>query len=154
MLQRSTPHVRAQPGSVKNGNGHKPRRRRPPLTSTALTGTVLTSLCAQLRNNPAWLALLTVDIAAGRMPVSDLTRAQARKLTGASVGYTATAARLTPEERKKVNDGVATFAEFHNRPRQITDADLDRFVIRVGAGRVMAALDRHTSPDLPLVAAE
>ena len=103
--------------------------------------------------SPSHRALLALDIEAGKVRVVNHTRKQARALTGASVGYTNTAAKLTPDQRQKVERGQVSLAAFHNKPRQPTDAALLHYIEKVGANRVMAALDKYTEPQLPLVAA-
>jgi hypothetical protein len=98
-------------------------------------------------------ALLALDIEAGKVRVVNHTRKQARALTGASVGYTNTAAKLPPDQRQKVERGQVSLAAFHNK-RQPSDAALIDYIEKVGADRVLAALDKYTEPQLPLVAAE
>ena len=39
----------------------------------------------------------------------------------------------------------------YRNANSLTDTDIDRLVGEIGAARLMAALDRHTSPELPLV---
>jgi hypothetical protein len=103
--------------------------------------------------SPSHRALLALDIETGKARVINHTRKQARALTGASVGYTNTAAKLTPDQRQKVERGQLSLAAFHNK-HQPTDAALLQYIEKVGADRVMAALDRYTEPQFPLVAAE
>jgi hypothetical protein len=105
------------------------------------------------KNSPSHRALLAVDLVSGTVQVSRFTRAQARVLTGASYGYVNTAAKLNPEQRQKVERGQLSLAAFHNK-RQPSDAALLQYIEKVGADRVMAALDRYTEPQFPLVAAE
>jgi len=98
------------------------------------------------RISPSHKALLALDLMSGTVSVSRFTGAQARVLAGASYGYVATAAKLTPEQRRLVECGLSLSA-FHNR-HQPTDAALDDYIIKVGADRVMEALDRYTQPQL------
>lgn len=44
--------------------------------------------------------------------------------------------------------GQLSLSVAHNRKRELSDADLDRFITRVGAERVLQALDRFTQPRL------
>jgi hypothetical protein len=88
----------------------------------------------------------------GVVEISRPTPKQAQLLLKVSKGYFTTAARLSATERQQVEQGTVSFSSLHNRPP--TDSDIDRFIQRAGANRVMAALDRYTQPQLPLVAAE
>jgi hypothetical protein len=99
------------------------------------------------RLSPSHRALLALDIEAGKVRVVNHTRKQARSLTGASVGYTNTAAKLPPDQRVKVECGQVSLAAFHNK-RQPSDAALIDYIIKVGADRVMEVLDRYTQPSL------
>jgi hypothetical protein len=94
--------------------------------------------------SPTELALLAHDIEMGKKMWADHTRAQALALTKASAGYTASVAKLTPGERKQVEQGQLLLSKLHNK--QMSDTALDRFIARVGADRVMAAIDRYTQP--------
>jgi hypothetical protein len=119
---------------------------RPPAPTKTISGHKL----SRCHMSPARRALLAVDIAAGKVVVDDLTRAQARALTGASVGYVHTAAELTPAQREQVECGLLSLSAIHNGSP--TDAAIDRFVAKAGANRVMAALDRYTQPRFAFVA--
>jgi hypothetical protein len=46
--------------------------------------------------------------------------------------------------------GVSPSSLYHarNGQRELSDADIDRFIARAGVEKVFAALDRHTSPQL------
>ena len=92
-------------------------------------------------------ALLAVDMARGLVEISQLTPHQARQLLGVSAGYFATAARLSAAECQQVEQGAVS--SLHNN-RPPTDFDIDRFIKRAGADRVMVGLGRHTQPQLPL----
>src|SRR5262245_16305710 len=61
-------------------------------------------------------ALLALELEIGNARLVCPTRAQARALTGASLGYVITARRLTPAERQLVERGVTSLNSFHNRP--------------------------------------
>jgi hypothetical protein len=92
-------------------------------------------------------ALLAVDLARGLVG-PHLTPWQARQLLKVSTGDFFTAARLSVAERQQVEQGTVSFSALHNRPP--TDFDIDRFIRRAGANRVMAGLDRFTQPQAPL----
>ena len=81
-----------------------------------------------------------------------LTRRQAIAVTGASAGYVATATRLSAQEREQVEAGKLSPSSVHNAPP--SDAAIDKFIVKAGADRVMAGLDRYTQPSLFSVAAE
>ena len=103
--------------------------------------------------NPSHLALLAVDLETGRARLSaPLTRRQAIAVTGASAGYVATATRLSAQEREQVEAGKLSPSSVHNAPP--SDAAIDKFIVKAGADRVMAGLDRYTQPSLFSVAAE
>jgi hypothetical protein len=76
---------------------------------------------------------------------------RARRMTGASYGYASTAVKLSVEQRELVRRGSLSLAQFHAAP-PVSDKTIDRFIAKAGADRVMAALDRFTTP--PLIAAE
>jgi hypothetical protein len=111
-----------------------------------INGRKLAKRCKSL--SPAHRALLAVALETGDVRLARLTRAQARLLTGASRGYVVTVRRLTPAERRQVELGLVSLVSLHNRPP--TDADIDRFIRKAGANRVLAAIDRFTSPEPPL----
>ena len=73
-------------------------------------------------------------------------------MTGASAGYVATATRLSAQEREQVEAGKLSPSSVHNAPP--SDAAIDKFIVKAGADRVMAGLDRYTQPSLFSVAAE
>ena len=101
--------------------------------------------------NPSHLALLAVDLETGRARLSaPLTRRQAIAVT--SAGYVATATRLGAQEREQVEAGKLSLSSVHNAPP--SDAAIDKFIVKAGADRVMAGLDRYTQPSLFSVAAE
>src|SRR5262245_55907563 len=103
--------------------------------------------------NPSHLALVAVDLETGRARLSaPLTRRQAIAVTGASAGYVATATRLSAQEREQVEAGKLSLSSVHNAPP--SNAAIDKFIVKAGADRVMAGLDRHTQPSLFSVAAE
>src|SRR5262249_53186193 len=97
-------------------------------------------------------ALLAVDLARGLVEVSHLTPGQAQQLLKVSAGYFFTAARLSAAERQQVAEGATSFSSLHHN-HSPTDFEIDRFIQRAGANRIMAGLDRFTQPQLPLVAA-
>lgn len=107
------------------------------------------------RINIDWRALLAADMAAGRVNVRGLTLRQAAKLVGVSFGYVHTASKLSPEQRQQVETGKLTVAAVHRPKPALSDADIDAIVAnygidhvvaRLGAHKVMDALDRLTAP--------
>jgi hypothetical protein len=124
------------------------------------------------RSAPSQKAVITHDLRTGRLEVGPLTWAQSLALTGASSGYAYTASQLTDAERAAVDLGQS-LSVWHLKPDAFTTALtrtmnevmrgtfrdeavdvgtlVDRLVERY-PDRVMAALDRHTSPELPLAA--
>jgi hypothetical protein len=113
-----------------------------------LTGRQLARSARQL--NPTARAVLSEQLRAGSVQVMKLTAGQARRLSGASFGYANALHRATRQEWDDVVSGRRKLADLVNKP--MSDAALDKLIIKLGPGRVMAALDRHTSPSL--VAAE
>jgi hypothetical protein len=92
----------------------------------------------------AFRALLAHEMQAGAVCIHHLSRRQAVALTSASWGYVSTIAKMTPDEREQLGDGRLSLSAVHNRAP--TDADVDRIVAKLGAERVLAALDRATAP--------
>ena len=103
--------------------------------------------------NPTKRALLAADIEAGKVIIEKPTARQARVLAGANAPYTNAARKLSPTERAACRIGRLNLAEKARERRPITDAKLDSLINRIGADRMMAALDRYTRPPLPFVAA-
>jgi hypothetical protein len=97
-------------------------------------------------------ALLAVDLVRGLVEISDLTPGQARQLLKAGAGYFATAAKLSVAERRQIEQGAVSLSSLHHNNTP-SDLDIDRFIRRAGANRVLAGLDRYTQPQLPPVAA-
>jgi hypothetical protein len=104
--------------------------------------------------NPTKRALLAADIEAGRVIIEKPTARQARVLARANIPYANAARKLSPTERAACRIGRLNLAEKARERRPISDAKLDKLIGKIGAGRMMAALDRYTSPELPLVAAK
>ncbi len=80
-----------------------------------------------------------------------ITIRQAIRKTGASLGYTITSLRLSPEQREAVRRGEASLSAFHADP-PITNKMIDAFITKVGLERVWQRLDYLTMPTL--IAAE
>jgi hypothetical protein len=99
--------------------------------------------------SPTFRALLARDLETGAVRLHNLTRRQACRIMQVSVGYVTTVARTDPENRKKLEVGQVSLAALHTTP---TDRQLDRLNARVGADRVMAALDRYTRPQFKFAA--
>jgi hypothetical protein len=104
--------------------------------------------------NPTHCALLAHELESGGVQLRLLTRTQALSLTKASNGYVTTVARLTPQQRVRVENGWLALASVHQQRRTPSNPEIiDRIVVELGVESVMSALDRLTQP-VPLVAAE
>lgn len=126
---------------------HPPGTSSPPRpTARDINGHKLARALKNKNISPAHRALLAHNLEIGAAYLHHLTRQQSLALTDASGGYVASVANLTPEEREQVNTGKLSLSVVHNRKREPTDAQLDRLVARIGADRVMAALDRLPAP--------
>ena len=66
--------------------------------------------------------------------------------TGTAINDLAATPRKTPQRNRE--------RLLYRNANSLTDTDIDRLVREIGAARLMVALDRHTSPELPLQAAE
>ena len=99
--------------------------------------------------SPEKRALLAHDLERGAR-LENLTRAQAAAMTKVAPSYIATVDRASAEERKQLGYGWLTLSWLHNahRRRPVTDADVERIVKKIGADRIMRALDKITSPVL------
>jgi hypothetical protein len=96
---------------------------------------------------PTQAALLAYELEVGTARLREIPRREACRLTGASVGYVATIAKASPEERAAILRGDLPVTRLHNKPKALpTDDELDRLVAMIGADRIMAALDRYTQP--------
>ena len=91
-------------------------------------------------------AVITADLAAGRLVIANPTLEQARGLTGASRGYAHTATTLSPTQRQAVRSGHIKLVDIHLRHPSLSDAGIDRLVRRLGPDRLWSAIDRLTSP--------
>jgi hypothetical protein len=95
--------------------------------------------------SPTFLALLANELMSGTAVVSHLTFEQAKAVTGASTGYLTTVRRLTPEQLEQVKREPASLSPFHNK-REMTDAEIERRIVKMGIEKVLAAIDRLTAP--------
>ena len=77
------------------------------------------------------------------------TRREAIRAAGASFGYVNTFTNATDIERDRVRSGTLSLSRLHNSKHGISDREVDRLVARVGADKILAALDRYTSPTFP-----
>jgi hypothetical protein len=78
--------------------------------------------------SPAEKALSAVEVGSG------FTRTELHWLTGASLGYIATALAMTPEQRAAVRCGEKTLSGIHNARRALSpDQIIDRLIARFGA---------------------
>jgi hypothetical protein len=100
--------------------------------------------------NPAHRALLAYELETGGAWLRDLTRRDACVLTGAPASAVATLCRASDEERERIKGGQLALSALHKKPP--SDAYLDRLVVKAGADRVMAALDRYTRPQFKFAA--
>lgn len=139
----------------------KPLFSLPPLNGQAAFGTAHISgreLGRMLRrSSPSQRAVIADDLRTGRLEVGPLTERQARWQTGASHGYVHIVSKLTDPERTAVADGSRKLSEFAGRRCEPTDAEVGRFVQRVGtvrlvriigANTLMAAIECHTAPPI------
>jgi hypothetical protein len=159
---------------IVNGNGK--HAAAVVYTATHISGRVLNQ---RLRKaTPSQKAIIVSDLHTGRLEVAPLTWAQSLALAGGSYGYAYTSSKITDAERAAVVRGQSLSAwHTHTEPepfaaltramnavmrevnREIGDADIsvgdlvDRLVAKY-PDRVLAALDRVTSPELPFQAAE
>jgi hypothetical protein len=101
--------------------------------------------------SPTHRALLAYELEKGTAWIHSLTRRQACRLTGASVAYVVTLQRASDEERGRIKSGQLALSALHNN-KPPSDAYLDRLVVKAGADRVMAALDRYTRPQFKFAA--
>jgi hypothetical protein len=88
---------------------------------------------------PAWRARLALRLQDGSLFLHHLTAEQARQITGARVSELAAARRA----ERPVNGNGHVRVLFRN---VLADGDIDAIVAKVGAERMMAALDRATKP--------
>ena len=116
-----------------------------PVYPEVITGRELDRRIEQ--SNPTQLALSAYDLSTGTTRVERFTNKQARLLTRASYGYCHTVAVATDRERAALRGGFLSLSELHNRPP--SHAAVDRIVARLGAERVLDALDRLTRPTVP-----
>lgn len=98
--------------------------------------------------SPAFRALLAHELETGAV-LHDLTRRQACKLLQVSPSYVATLAKIDPEQRAMIARGQLSLSAIHNK---LTDTDIDRIVAKLGAERIMAAIDRYTQPQFKFAA--
>jgi hypothetical protein len=104
-------------------------------------------LAARLRRGdlcPTHKALLAFGLQSGELVLHHLTRLQACAVTTASAGYVATLSKATTAEIEAVKRGELRLNALHKKP--LTDAQVERLIMKIGAERIMAALDRLTMP--------
>jgi hypothetical protein len=85
-------------------------------------------------------------LARGEIALTGMGLKLAAQLCGASLGYVETLSRLSPDDLARVPAHPWMLAQLHQRGREMSDADIDKLVAHVGAGRLMEALDRATAP--------
>jgi hypothetical protein len=99
---------------------------------------------------PTERALYAHDLQAGLIGIGPFTGPQARFLAQCSFGYQNTVNKLAPHELERLRRGWVKLAELHNT---MTDGDVLRLVKRIGADRVLRAIDMLTAPP-QMIAAE
>ncbi|MDI2073898.1 MULTISPECIES: hypothetical protein [Bradyrhizobium] len=108
------------------------------------------------RLSPAERALLAYQLSEGSL--RNPTRPQSAMMMRVSVSYVNTIAAATAEERVLLECGRLALSDLHNKHRRgpVNDANVERIVLKLGADRILRALDRITAPEseLPLVAAD
>ncbi len=97
-------------------------------------------------------ALLARDLERGVVRLQNLTRAQAVAIARVPSSYVGTVQHASADERKLLACGSLTLSALHHRRRPVSDADVERIVVKIGCDRIWRALDKITSPTL--VAAE
>jgi hypothetical protein len=130
-------------GSSINGDGRAGQANGPSNGAArsvkfTVNGRVLYSDAIE-QMTPAERALLAADL-----QKNGWSARQAQLLTGASPSYVHTAYYLTDQQRQLIDRGYASLSEFHNARK--LDLEIEAFIRRRGADRVMAALDRMTEP--------
>jgi hypothetical protein len=97
---------------------------------------------------PDFAARLAYGLQVGRFAVGDFTDKQSRLLTGASRADLAAVRRSARRKHRQHRaNGNGQHARVLYR-RDPTDSDVDAIVAKIGADRVMKALDRHTQPQM------
>jgi hypothetical protein len=103
------------------------------------------------RRSPAQRAILAHQLESGDIVVRGFTRGQAAKLARTSLGYVATINRASEADRERLRLGVVELSHLRNR-RDVTDAQVDNFIRRAGAQKVLEGLDRFTRPRFSVAA--
>jgi hypothetical protein len=91
--------------------------------------------------------MLALELVEGpaRWPAS-----QAAAVVGISRSYVSTARHASAEDRLALKRGWLTLSWLHNkRQKRMTDAAVERAVVRLGPDRVLRALDRLTASPIP-----
>jgi hypothetical protein len=99
-----------------------------------------------LRMPAARRALWAHEAEIGELTISYLSRSQSSRIFKVSHGYIDTIANLSSAQRAQVWASPGLLAQLHRRERNLADSDIDKLVARVGADRLMSALDRATTP--------
>jgi hypothetical protein len=91
-------------------------------------------------------ALIDYDLRTGAIViVGGLPAGLTQSVTDVPRGYQCTVTGLLPHERLRLRNGWATISEYHNQ-RTLSDAVIERFIVRAGFDRVFAVADRMTAP--------
>jgi hypothetical protein len=91
-------------------------------------------------------ALLGHEMVTGEVVLRQLTQAQASALLSVSRPYISAVNQASPEERELIKRKRLSISTLYSKHRAPTDTALDKLVMKIGADRVMAALDRATNP--------
>jgi hypothetical protein len=133
--------------SSRNGNGHVGQANGAGTGNGTARSVPITingrdvDLCALAQMTPSELAILAADLRKAGWPAWLV-----QLVTGANPGLTSTARHLTDQQRLLVDLRLKSLSYFHNLKK--ADREIDAFIERKGADRVMAALDRMTAPTL------
>ena len=90
-------------------------------------------------------ALLAYQVETGAVTVQGLPRAQSARLCRVARGYVGTVAKLDPATREKVRAAPFLLTGIHQK-RIMSDSGVDALVDKIGLERVLASLDRLTTP--------
>ena len=98
--------------------------------------------------NAGQRALTAYGLNVGELRLSSYTKSLSAAMAGVSVSYLNTVAHASEAERRLLACGCLALSGLHNRHRHpiTTDEDVERMVREIGADRIMAVIDKLTSP--------
>jgi hypothetical protein len=100
-------------------------------------------------------ALLAHRLVTGEVVLHHLSKVQASTLVRVSLPYVNTVSRASPEQREAIKRRWLSVARLYTkRRRELTDAQVDRIVRRIGPDRMWSAMERTTRPQPQRVAEE